>query len=60
MALLTTVLGTEKNYLSAMMKGHNEYLVPSPPWAETALPNEELTLTSHQLKTQPCTKDERT
>lgn len=43
MALLTTVLGTEKN-LSAMMKGYNEYLVPSPPWAETALPNEDLTL----------------
>lgn len=59
MALLTTVLGTEKN-LSAMMKGHNEYLVPSPPWAETALPNEDQTPTSHQLRTQPCTKDERT
>lgn len=26
------------------MKGHNEYLIPSPHWAEIGLPNEDLTL----------------
>lgn len=38
------------------MKGYNEYLVPSPRWAEIGLANEDLTLASHQLRTQPRTE----